>query len=116
MATFTPPLEFFARPAMLPWVLHDRTGACVAASVWAFPTTVMTECDARTVQEFAEDLTLHLTALEDGGSAWCGKWEELPALQASTPFPNRADALRAATVAVGLLPVASVSVRAVGPV
>lgn len=95
------------------WALEDGRGIHVAESSWAFPTIVMAERDARTIQEFAEDLTLHFITTEERHTLWNAGRDRRPVLHAPEPYSNREDALRAATVAVGLLPVASVAAHAI---
>ncbi|GAA1740716.1 hypothetical protein GCM10009766_20240 [Microcella frigidaquae] len=95
------------------WALEDGRGIHVAESSWAFPTIVMAERDARTIQEFAEDLTLHFITTEERHTLWNAERDRRPVLHSPEPYSNREDALRAATVAVGLLPVASVAAHAI---
>lgn len=95
------------------WALCDGGGAQVAVSAWAFPTAVMAERDARTIQEFVDQLTLHFPVAGGDKVNWYGQWEDMPALLSSSAHSSQEDAVRAATIAVGLLPVATVAAYAV---
>ncbi len=103
-----------SRPTVFTWALHDHVGTQTAVSAWAFPAILMAERDARTIQEFVDQLMLHIVSdAHTGGVAWFGERAGLPVLFSPEPYSNREDALQAATVAVGLLPVATVAAHAV---
>lgn len=73
----------------------------------------MAERDARTIQEFVDQLTLHFPVAGGDKVNWYGQWEDMPALLSSSAHSSQEDAVRAATIAVGLLPVATVAAYAV---
>jgi len=98
--------------AVFTWTLHDHSGTPLAVSASLFPTIMMAERDARTNQEFVEQLTLHVVPA-DGGVAWFGDRDGGPILFSPASYPARAAALRAATATIGLLPIASVAGYAV---
>lgn len=103
-----------SRPAVFTWELQDQSGATLAASAAAFPTILMTERDVRTIQEFADELSLHVVASAAIGElTWFADRDGLPAIFSPRPYPSREQAIRAATVAVGLLTLATVDGYAV---
>jgi hypothetical protein len=106
-------LEWFGdapRSTVFTWALQDRSGTSLAVSAAAFPVIVMAERDARTTQEFAEELTLHLVASADAdGLTWFSEHDGFPVIFSPRSYPSREEALHAATVAVGLLTVATVA-------
>lgn len=94
---------------MFTWTLESHTREPLAVSASAFPAITVAERDARLVQEFAEDLTLNLSVDLGEGVTWFADRDGLPAVFSPRFYPDRVHALKEATVAVGLLPVASVA-------
>lgn len=99
------------RPTVFTWALQNQDGTSLAVSAAAFPAIMMAERDARTCQEFAEDLSLHF--VDGDGLTWFADRDGLPAIFSPRSYPSRESAIRAATVAVGLLKVATVAGYAV---
>ena len=96
------------------WTLADPKGQVLAASAAAFPAIMMAELDARRIQEFADELQLELVADPGGrGFAWVGYRDGVGILTFTAWHAERTDALQEATIAVGLLPVASVAQYAI---
>lgn len=98
-----------AEPTVYTWTLTDPKGRILAASAAAFPVITMAELDARRIQEFAEELQLKFVPDPDGcGIAWAGYRDGVGILTSTAWHAERTDALHEATIAVGLLAIASV--------
>ncbi|QEO09938.1 hypothetical protein [Protaetiibacter larvae] len=107
---FGPGLE----PTVYTWTLTDPKGRILAVSATAFPVIRMAELDARRIREFAEELQLEFTVDPDGrGIAWAGYRGGIAILSSAGWHADRTDALHEATIAVGLLAVASVAQGAI---
>lgn len=103
-----------SQPTLFTWALQSQNGESLAVSAAAFPAIMMAERDARTIQEFADELMLHFVpGAGTDGLTWFADRDGLPAIFSPRSYDGRQCVLKAATVAVGLLAVATVAGYAV---